>query len=131
MKDTNLHPANKNQILYVEDDRMIWEGALIMLREAFPNYKVIIATSESRVEEQIDIGVISLEHVAIVCTDGSLAEFSTGWDVMERLRSLSYTGPALYIGATPLPADKEHLYSGTCNKLDGIVESILEYLVEK
>ncbi len=120
----------KNQILYVEDEELIYITAEGDLQKGFPKYKIIIAENSQAIDKLIEDNCLSLEELAIVCTDGHIGGLKTGWDVVEGLRENGYTGPTIYTGSTQLPADKRHLYSEQCDYKIGnkLIKMIQKYL---
>lgn len=82
----------KDTILYFEDEEDFREAAKENLEEAFPKHRTIVQEGGCRygnakgcVDEVLS-QIESVDRIAMVCTDGNLAGFVTGWDVVEELR---------------------------------------------
>ena len=102
--------TERKTILYVEDSRSMQVTARIQLKNAFPDYDFVSSDEGPDVSSRVECGEIKLEEIALVCTDGKLANESKGWDVARFLRARGYSGPMLYTSDTKMPVDKELLY---------------------
>lgn len=126
----------KAVILYFEDD--FRDIAKRYLEAAFPEYQIGVHDGGKRhgnvkaIIDEVIQQFFSLSSVAMVCTDGNLAGFITGWDVVEELNSRGYNGPAIYTGGHQLPIEKAHLYVSQTSKFgDDLVHAIRESLQER
>ncbi len=116
----NLKPT----ILYVEDIEDLCKGASRQITAALPEYGVVTADSFYSVEDCVRDG-LQIENLALVCTDGSLADHTTGWQVAGYLRNLGYHGPILYTGGTSIPDEKKHLFYDQAEKYGpGLIDAI-------
>src|SRR3989344_886176 len=119
----------KKLILYAEDNQSIRNLAERKIARELPAYSFVTMDKSGDVASRINDGSVSIDNLAIVCTDGQLLESSFGWDVVEELRKRGYSGPALYMGYLELPKDKENLYSGRCDKTgDDLISKIKGHL---
>lgn len=124
---------NKKYILYFEDDDSFRNIAKRFLEEDLPMYTAIMHEGGARGNTQVCVDEVlaqiqSLDEIAIVCTDGNLSGFVTGWSVMEELRQRGYNGPAIYTGGNPLPNEKAHLYKKQTSKFgNDLINAIKQY----
>ncbi|MEK6912667.1 MAG: hypothetical protein AABX26_01785 [Nanoarchaeota archaeon] len=122
--------AKQKTILYVEDSLAMLLAAGMQLERAFPGYHIVLSVGRQDTFSKIESGKIKLEEIALVCTDGRLAEGSKGWEVAEDLVSRGFTGPLLYTSETKIPNGKEVLYLevGVDKCGDGLIEAIKRHI---
>ncbi|GEM_PF-5838927 len=122
----------KDIIFYFEDEDFFGETAQRILKTAFPTYKTIIHSGHRHAKicvDEVMAQIENLDSIAVVCTDGNLADFVTGWDVVEELKRRGYNGPAIYTGGSQLPTEKTNLYVNQTSKFgDDLISALRKHL---